>query len=68
MKEPKAPCYGCTDRKVGCHSKCEKYIQFHKDRYEWNKHIFETQLHEIQMNDLEKRRFAEYNKQKRKVK
>lgn len=20
-------CYKCTDREVGCHSKCEKYIQ-----------------------------------------
>lgn len=23
-----APCKGCTDRKIGCHSKCTKYMKF----------------------------------------
>lgn len=23
-----SPCKGCTDRCVGCHSKCEKYAEF----------------------------------------
>ena len=33
-------CYGCTERKVGCHSTCEHYIKFHEEnlkRYEENK-------------------------------
>lgn len=25
------PCYKCTDRQVGCHSKCEKYQQWKKE-------------------------------------
>lgn len=26
-----APCLDCVDRHVGCHSTCDKYIQFKKD-------------------------------------
>ena len=22
------PCYNCTERRVGCHSKCDKYKEF----------------------------------------
>ena len=29
-KIPKNDCYGCEDRKVGCHSTCEKYAAFKK--------------------------------------
>lgn len=25
-----APCKGCTSRYVGCHSECDKYIEFRK--------------------------------------
>lgn len=25
----KNECYGCTDRYVGCHSKCERYADFY---------------------------------------
>lgn len=28
-------CYGCTERQVGCHSTCERYL---KDREEQDKH------------------------------
>ena len=24
------PCKGCTDREIGCHSKCSKYINWNK--------------------------------------
>lgn len=27
-----APCKDCPDRYVGCHSQCEKYQAFHKER------------------------------------
>lgn len=27
-----APCARCTEREVGCHSKCEKYIAYTKER------------------------------------
>lgn len=26
-----APCKECPNRYIGCHGKCEKYIQFQKD-------------------------------------
>jgi hypothetical protein len=25
MRNENKPCYGCADRKVGCHSRCVKY-------------------------------------------
>lgn len=28
MKKPQAPCLGCKDREVGCHSKCERYKEY----------------------------------------
>ena len=27
-----APCKDCPDRVVGCHSTCEKYIEYRKER------------------------------------
>lgn len=28
FRRTKPPCKDCTDRQVGCHGKCEKYIQW----------------------------------------
>ena len=28
------PCKGCTDREIGCHSKCSKYIEW---KAEWDR-------------------------------
>lgn len=33
----KNPCKDCKDRKVGCHSKCEKYKSFREDLEAKNK-------------------------------
>ncbi len=33
----KSPCYGCLNRKFGCHSVCEKYISFDKKNKEESK-------------------------------
>ena len=33
-KSKKNDCYGCEKRQVGCHSKCESYIQFKKELQE----------------------------------
>lgn len=30
MKNTTYPCKGCTDRYVGCHSECKKYIEVKK--------------------------------------
>lgn len=39
----KAPCKECPHRKVGCHSICEKYI-------EW------CQVHNLELEDIRKKR------------
>lgn len=31
------PCRDCTERKVGCHSTCEKYLAFRKRVDDWHK-------------------------------
>lgn len=30
----KNPCYKCAEREVGCHSKCEKYKAWAKEKYQ----------------------------------
>ena len=30
----KAPCYGCADRRIGCHADCEQYKAFRAERDE----------------------------------
>lgn len=34
-----APCKDCSDRQVGCHSTCEKYIVFSKEKRQRNEII-----------------------------
>lgn len=31
MSRPQGPCYKCADREIGCHSTCEKYIEYQAD-------------------------------------
>jgi hypothetical protein len=33
----KAPCKDCKERELGCHAKCEKYIDFKQEREQENK-------------------------------
>ena len=28
----KSPCYGCENREIGCHAKCEAYITFRTEQ------------------------------------
>ena len=30
------PCYNCTNRELGCHGKCEKYLTFKQKKSESN--------------------------------
>lgn len=44
IKQPNAPCKNCSDRVVGCHAKCEKYIAWKNNYQEINTRLFnETQ-------------------------
>ena len=42
------PCYKCSNREVGCHAKCEKYISWIKEREEsikdYRQHLSDTNL------------------------
>ena len=39
MSKPQSPCYKCSDRNLGCHATCDKYIKFRKDCDEYNQMI-----------------------------
>lgn len=45
MPDIQAPCQDCTERFVGCHSTCEKYAKYVKDRnklrHELKKKVYE---------------------------
>lgn len=36
-----APCKDCPDRFVGCHSTCQKYVQYRTDRDDMIKKMYE---------------------------
>lgn len=37
MNKPKAPCKDCKERRLGCHSECEKYDHFLAENEEYKK-------------------------------
>ena len=46
------PCKGCEDRKMLCHSSCEKYLEWKKFRDEVNQ----------RMREYKEKSFTEYRK------
>lgn len=49
---PKTPCYKCTDRYAGCHSKCEKYA-------DWKKEVEVQRESERTFRNMDKRDFRQ---------
>lgn len=35
MNKPTAPCKTCEKREVGCHTNCDGFAKYEKDRKEW---------------------------------
>ena len=54
MKKPEIPCHNCTDRVPGCHSTCERYIDFKENGY--YKMIYENRRHYYFMENIERER------------
>lgn len=59
-----APCLNCENRKLGCHSSCEKYIKFDTER----KKIREIRLKENELRDFNRERWDAAQKRIRKKK
>lgn len=51
----KSPCYKCEDREVGCHSKCERYIDFSTKHQEENEAIRRAKEEDWRIRDYESR-------------
>lgn len=60
-----APCKDCTERAAGCHSTCEKYIAYDKERQEIRgKKAITTLLNDYGPNKKSRVRKYERNKMK----
>lgn len=46
IKKPVAPCLGCPDRAVGCHTKCVKYADYVRRAEIWRKYLWNERLAE----------------------
>lgn len=53
MPPPRFPCRDCTDRYVGCHSECEKYISARQNRTEVRKTVIKAYMDERIVEDYE---------------
>lgn len=52
---PKVPCKNCSERKVGCHSDCKKYLTY-KNEMERQRMLRTEQKEEIDFHISEKGR------------
>ncbi len=53
MKQPEAPCLGCEERYIGCHSVCEKYQEFTHLLELWREEKHRTYEENRILNDIE---------------
>ena len=59
MREPIAPCKGCTDRVVedpengtrDCHRDCEKYKDYLERRRKWNRGVYKARVTDLIAGD-----------------
>lgn len=50
--KPQSPCRNCEERKVGCHSECEKYISFSESLRKWNDIVAEERIREARADSV----------------
>lgn len=48
-----APCKGCDERELGCHSKCEKYITFRSALDKENEERYNAKQLYMTLNQIE---------------
>lgn len=51
------PCKDCTERHLSCHSDCERYLSYVKEKDAVNKQIREKKYHEDQYMGLVTRKW-----------
>lgn len=57
-----SPCKDCVDREIGCHSVCEKYIQYLKEKDEYNKKVSNARKKENDILSFRIDSIRQYNK------
>lgn len=65
MKNAGEACYQCTDRHIGCHSNCERYLkcaeEYREEKRQWN----EQKKKETEIDDFLKRSAGKARKRKK---
>lgn len=62
MSDIPVPCHGCSDRRIGCHGKCDKYKQF-KEAVEHMAIVNRAKMHlKTEFQNNQKRRSYERQK------
>lgn len=51
-----APCKDCEERQIGCHSTCEKYLQYRALKDKQNKDRVKQAFQDWEQNEIERER------------
>lgn len=62
--KPTAPCYGCKDRRGGCHGGCERYAAFQTANEAYKAKVFAEKAEEQMINDYRIRRHCVIHEKK----
>ena len=62
------PCKDCTDREIGCHSNCEKYIEWKNEHNRKREVLRKDEDIKDFIEDLKYRRYEKYLNKKSKYK
>lgn len=62
-----SPCYECADRYAGCHSVCERYLEYKQKFSAYHEEVQRAREHEhVRKSDSDQRRYYQSLMKKRK--
>lgn len=62
MKEPLSPCKDCNNRFLGCHSSCERYLDYKSEHDKFKQKVFAAKEEDWALNEVEQKRFEKWEK------
>ena len=65
MLEPMSPCLGCKERYIGCHDRCDAYLEYKKLLAEYKCEINKAKQLDAELNEVSKQRFEKYLRNKK---
>lgn len=52
MSKPQSPCLNCESRHSGCHSQCEKYLDFRDALDEYNEVVYNNKQKQRELDEF----------------